>query len=75
MRNTRLWRDIGLIAGPVAAAMAVAPFFPGTAGSDPEFAGLAGRPLGLAPQQLVTYGLCTLVLVAVAAFVGLLTAR
>ena len=59
-----------LIAAAVAAnyfiAMAFAQAFPGTAWSDPEF--LAGRPspLGFAPQQLVSYGLCTLVLIAVA---------
>ena len=46
-------------------AMALAPAFPGTAWSDPEFAGTAGRPLGLHPQQLVSYALCALTLLAV----------
>ncbi len=46
-------------------AMAIAPALPGTAWTDPEFAAETGRPLGLAPQQLVTYALCGLVLVAV----------
>ena len=59
-----------LVAAAVAAsyfvAMALAPRFPGTAWSDPEFAGETGRPFGLAPQQLVTYVLCGLVLVAIA---------
>jgi len=47
-------------------AMAFAPLFPGTAWNDPEFAAMALRPFGLAPQQLVSYVLCILVLVAVA---------
>ena len=47
-------------------AMACAPAFPGTDWIDPEFEGETGRPLGLAPQQLVTYVLCGLVLVSVA---------
>ena len=59
-----------LIAAAVAAnyflAMALAPAFPGTAWSDPEFAADTPRPLGFAPQQLVSYGLCVLVLIAVA---------
>ena len=59
-----------LIAAAVAAnyfvAMAFAPIFPGTAWSDPEFEAETGRPLGLAPQQLVSYVLCGAVLVAVA---------
>ena len=46
-------------------AMAVAPTFPGTDWIDPEFAGQTGRPLGLAPQQLVTYGLCIMTFCAV----------
>ena len=58
-----------LIAAAVAAsyfvAMAFAPAFLGTDWIDPEFKGETGRPLGLAPQQLVTYVLCGLVLVAV----------
>ena len=46
-------------------AMALAPTFPGTAWSDPEFAGIGGRPLGAYPQQLVSYVLCALTLLAV----------
>ena len=57
-----------LIAAATAAnyfvAMAFAPAFPGTAWSDPEFAVGLRRPLGLFPQQVVAYALCTLVLVA-----------
>ena len=57
-----------LVATGVAAnyfvAMAIAPAFPGTDWSDPEFADETPRPLGLAPQQLVTYVLCGLTLVA-----------
>ena len=59
-----------LIATGVAAsyfvAMVFAPAFPGTDWIDPEFKGETRRPLGLAPQQLVTYVICGLVLVAVA---------
>ena len=58
-----------LIAAAIAAnyfvAMACAPAFPGTAWSDPEFSVNLPRPLGFAPQQLVSYTLCALVLVAV----------
>ena len=46
-------------------AMALAPLFPGTEWIDPEFASETGRPLGLAPQQLVTYVLCAIVLAAI----------
>ena len=46
-------------------AMALAPLFPGTAWSDPEFVAETGRPLGLAPQQLISYIVCGLVLFAV----------
>ena len=48
-----------LIASAVAAnyffAMVLAPAFPGTDWIDPEFVAETGRPLGLAPQQLVSY--------------------
>lgn len=47
-------------------AMALAPLFPGTAWTDPEFVAETPRPLGLAPQQLVTYVLCAVVLLALA---------
>lgn len=40
-------------------AMTIAPFFPGAAWNDPQFAGGA-RPLGLGPQQLVSYVLCAI---------------
>ena len=58
-----------LIATAIAAnyfvAMAIAPAFPGTAWSDPEFAQGLPRSLGLFPQQLVSYALCALSLLAV----------
>ena len=54
------------IAASYFVAMAFAPTFPGTDWIDPEFEAETGRPLGLAPQQLVTYVLCCLVLVAIA---------
>ena len=47
-------------------AMVLAPLLPGTAWTDPEFAADTGRPLGLAPQQLISYVVCGLVLLAVA---------
>ena len=53
------------IAASYFVSMAIAPVFPGTGWIDPEFVGETGRPLGLAPQQLVTYVLCAVVLVAV----------
>jgi hypothetical protein len=59
-----------LIAAAIAAiyfvAMAFATAFPGTDWTDPEFVAETPPPLGLAPQQLVTYVLCGLVLVAIA---------
>ncbi len=45
--------------------MVLAPLFPGTAWFDPEFADSSGRPLGLSPQQLLSYLLCGLLIVAV----------
>ncbi len=47
------------------AAMAVAQLFPGTLWSDPEFSDAVPRPLGLFPQQLVSYGLCGLTIIGV----------
>ena len=47
-------------------SMALAPVFPGTGWTDPEFVAETPRPLGLAPQQLVTYVVCGIVLVAIA---------
>ena len=59
-----------VIAGSYFVAMAIAPFFPGTAWNDPEFAG-GPRPLGLGPQQLVSYVLCALTALAlIAAFIA-----
>ena len=46
-------------------AMTLAPLFPGIGWTDPEFVADTGRPLGLAPQQLVSYVVCGLVLLAV----------
>lgn len=45
--------------------MALAPFFPGTAWYDPEFKDTAPRPFGFSPQQILTYVLCGLIVVAV----------
>ena len=63
-----LTRPLFFIAAAVAAnyfvAMALARAFPGTGWTDPEFAATTARPLGLAPQQLVTYLVCGLVLMA-----------
>ena len=58
-----------LIAAAIAAnyfiSMVFAPGFPGTGWIDPEFKATTRRPLGLAPQQLITYVLCGVVVVAV----------
>ena len=58
-----------LLAAAIAAnyfvTMALAPLFPGTAWMDPAFAPGTPRPLGLAPQQLITYVLCGVVIVAI----------
>ena len=54
------------VAGSYFAAMAFAPMFPGTDWVDPEFAATTARPLRLAPQQLIAYLLCGLVMIAVA---------
>jgi hypothetical protein len=53
-------------AGSYWVAMALAPVFPGTAWYDPEFEHTAPRPLGLSPQQILTYVLCGLLVIAVA---------
>jgi hypothetical protein len=58
------------VAGNFFVAMAFAPAFPGTAWSDPEFDVTLPRPLGFAPQQLIAYALCTLMLIAVILAVG-----
>lgn len=54
------------VAGSYFVAMALAPIFPGTAWTDPEFLVESPKPLGLAPQQLVTALMCGLVAVGVA---------
>ena len=58
-----------LFAAAVAAnyffAEVLAPVFPGTDWTDPEFVAETGRPLGLAPQQLVSYVVCGLAVLAV----------
>ena len=53
------------IAAKYFATMALAPLFPNTAWMDPEFAASIPRPLGLAPQQLITYVVCGIVVVAI----------
>jgi hypothetical protein len=45
-------------------AMLLAPLFPGTAWTDPEFVAATPRPLGLHPQQLVSYVLLALLVIA-----------
>ncbi len=58
-----------LIAAAVASiywvSLLTARLFPGTAWTDPEFVAETKRPLGLHPQQLLSYALCLLVIVAV----------
>lgn len=54
------------VAGNYFVAMAAAQLFPGTLWSDPEFSAAVPRPLGLFPQQLVSYVLCGLIAVSVA---------
>ena len=46
-------------------AMALVPLFPGTAWSDPGFTSETRNPFGLAPQQLISYVVCGLMLIAV----------
>ncbi len=43
----------------------IAPAFPGTAWTDPEFEAITPRPLGLHPQQLIGFVLLAILLVAV----------
>jgi hypothetical protein len=45
--------------------MVFAPLFPGTAWYDPEFKDTSRRPLGSSPQQILSYFLCSLLIVAV----------
>ncbi|WP_158822489.1 DUF6640 family protein [Granulicella sp. S156] len=53
------------VAGMYWVSMVFSPFFPGTAWFDPEFQHETKRPLGFSPQQLLTYMLCLLLIVAV----------
>ncbi len=53
------------VAGNYFAAMVLAQLFPGTLWSDPEFSDPVPRPLGLFPQQLISYVLCGLIAIAV----------
>ena len=65
----RLTLPVLLLAAAIAAnyfvTMALAPLFPRTAWMDPEFAASIPRPFGLAPQQLVSYVMCGIVIIAV----------
>lgn len=54
------------LAGLYFVAMLLAPLFPGTAWTDPEFLPETPRPLGLHPQQLVSLVVCSLLLLALA---------
>ncbi len=53
------------IAGNYFVATALAPLFPRTAWTGPEFAAGTPRPLGLVRQQLITQVLCGLVQIAI----------
>ena len=46
-------------------AEAIVPLFPVTAWMDPQLAASIPRPLGLAPQQLITYIICGMVILAI----------
>ena len=46
-------------------SMVLAPLFPDTAWSDPEFRASTPRPLGLYPQQLLGYAVIAVLLIAV----------
>ena len=45
--------------------MVFAPLFPGTAWYDPEFKDASRRPLGFSPQELLSYILCGLLVIAI----------
>ena len=64
-----LTRPLFMLAAAAAAmywfSMALAPLFPGTAWYDPEFKETSHRPLGLSPQQILSYALCGLLVAAV----------
>ncbi len=63
-----------LLAAAIAAnyfvTMALAPLFPKTAWMDPEFASGTPHPFGLAPQQLISYVVCGLVIIAIVSAVS-----
>jgi hypothetical protein len=63
-----------LLAAAIAAnyfvTMALAPLFPKTAWIDPEFASGTPRPPGFAPQQLISYVICGLVIIAIVSAVS-----
>ena len=69
-----LTKPLLLVAAATAAmywvSLLLAPLFPGTAWSDPEFAQADGHPLGMHPQQLV--GWVTLAVLAVGVALGVL---
>jgi hypothetical protein len=46
-------------------SMVLAPLFPGTAWYDREFENASRRPLGLNPQQILSYALCAVLAIAV----------
>ena len=46
-------------------SMSLAPLFPGTAWYDPEFKDTSPRPFGFSPQQILSYVLCGLLVIAV----------
>jgi hypothetical protein len=45
--------------------LVLAPLFPGTAWYDPEFKDASRRPLGLSPQQILSYALCGVLAIAI----------
>ena len=56
------------VAGAYFVAMVGAAFFPGTAWVDPAFRDQVPQPLGLDPQRLIAYVLCSLLVLGV--FIG-----
>ena len=67
--TTSLTLPVFLVAAVIATnyfvTMALAPLFPGTAWMDPKFVADTPRSLGLAPQQLISYVVCGLAIIAV----------
>lgn len=60
-----LFLTAAAVAGNYFVAMVLAQLFPGTLWSDPEFSAATPRPLGLFPQQLISYLLCGITVVAI----------